>query len=50
MVERTVNIVSFFLSDFVNNHNYCQICRILFFLLLLQQRQSEYFRMANLLQ
>lgn len=50
VVERTVIIVSFFLSDFVSNHNYCQICKILFFLLLLQQGKSGDFRMANLLQ
>lgn len=49
VVERTVAIVSIFLSDFASNHNYRQICRILFVLLLPQQRQSGVFRMPNLL-
>lgn len=50
VVARTVAIVSFFFSNFVSNHNYCQICRLLFFLLLLQWGQSGDFKMPNLLQ
>lgn len=49
VVERTVAIVSLVLSDFASNHNYRLICRILFVLLLPQQRQSGVFRMPNLL-
>lgn len=50
VAERTEAIVSFFVSDFLSDHNYCQICRMLFFLLLLQQGQSADFRMLNLLE